>query len=230
MLEFDNLLIRQDDFELRANWTAETSQKLAIIGPSGGGKTTFLSALAGFVTPVSGRIALDGQDITSLAPAERPVSFLFQSHNLFPHLTVFQNVGLGVRPDLKLSADEVRAVKAELAKVGLQGKGEVKPAHLSGGQAQRVALARALLRKKPLLLLDEPFAALGPALKGEMLDLVEEIIEETQATLLMVTHDPSDAQRIADMTVLVANGVAEAPVRTSDLFADPPDALSDYLG
>ncbi len=230
MFKLDRLEIQQGGFSLSADWSVPKGQKIAIIGPSGGGKTTLLSAIAGFVAPSSGDILLDGVPMTKLAPGKRPVSLLFQSHNLFPHLTVFQNVGLGVRADLKLSSGQSEAVRAVLKQVGLQGKDEAKPANLSGGQAQRAALARVLLRKKPLLLLDEPFAALGPALKAEMLDLVDEIASRTGSTLLMVTHDPMDAKRIAHMTVLVDQGVARPPLKTDALFADPPAALSRYLG
>jgi thiamine transport system ATP-binding protein len=112
----------------------------------------------------------------------------------------------------------------------LAGHGDKRPSQLSGGQQQRVAIARALLRDKPILLLDEPFAALGPALKHEMLDLVAEIVDATKATLLMVTHQPDDALWISDQTVLIADGVANAPVDTKALFDNPPPALHQYLG
>ena len=105
-----------------------------------------------------------------------------------------------------------------------------KPGQLSGGQIGRAALARALLRARPILLLDEPFAALGPALKAEMLDLVAETADQSGATVLMVTHDPADALRFADLAVLVADGVASPPQPTAALFADPPPALRAYLG
>ena len=108
--------------------------------------------------------------------------------------------------------------------------GARRPGQLSGGQRQRVALARALLRARPVLMLDEPFAALGPGLRAEMLDLVARIREEQGATLLIVTHAPEDARRIAGQVVLVEGGVAHAPVATEALFADPPPALRDYLG
>lgn len=170
------------------------------------------------------------RDITGLEPGARPVSLLFQDNNLFPHLSVAQNVGLGLRADLKLSSDDKALVARVLARVGLEDHANKRPAELSGGQQQRVALARVLLRDKPILLLDEPFAALGPALKSEMLDLVAEIVEQSGATLLMVTHDPRDAMRLADETVLVAEGKAFAPVATKALFDDPPEALKDYLG
>jgi thiamine transport system ATP-binding protein len=105
-----------------------------------------------------------------------------------------------------------------------------KPGALSGGQQSRAALARALLRARPILLLDEPFSALGPALKADMIDLVTEIAGETGALVLMVTHDPADARRFADRTILVSDGIAAAPVLTEDLFRRPPPALRDYLG
>ena len=121
-------------------------------------------------------------------------------------------------------------VAEALRRIGLGGLGARRPAQLSGGQAGRAALARALLRARPMLLLDEPFAALGPALKQEMLALVGEVASETGATVLMVTHDPKDAQGFADLTVLVAEGVAHPPQDTATLFANPPKALRDYLG
>lgn len=230
MLQLDNMLIRQTGFELRADWSLATGKRLAIIGPSGGGKSTLLAAIAGFLPLAAGRILVSGMDIGPLDPGNRPVSLLFQDHNLFPHLDVGQNVGLGIRPDLRLKPADLARVAQVLARVGLDGFQARKPGALSGGQRQRVALARALLRDKPLLMLDEPFAALGPALKAEMLDLVAEITLETGATLLMVTHDPEDAKRIAGLTTLVAEGIATVPRPTADLFANPPDALRDYLG
>ncbi len=158
------------------------------------------------------------------------MTLLFQEHNLFGQLSAAQNVGLGLRPDLRLDRAGWARVEAALASVGLEGMGARKPAELSGGQRQRVALARALLRDKPILLLDEPFAALGPALRVEMLDLVARIRDEQGATLLIVSHQPADALRIAPQTILVAEGRAEPPMPTEALLADPPQALRDYLG
>ncbi len=117
-----------------------------------------------------------------------------------------------------------------LGRVGLAGFGGRRPAQLSGGQQGRVALARALLQDKPLLLLDEPFSALGPALRSGMLDLVKEIAAETGATVLLVSHEPADARRIADDILLVAEGRAAAPVPTQEILAAPPPALRAYLG
>lgn len=230
MLKFDRTLLRHGDFEIGIDWELEGGAKVALVGPSGAGKSTVLSALAGFLKPAKGRILWQGQDLAELGPAKRPVTILFQDHNLFPHLTVSQNLGLGLDPRLRLTPDQSRKIEDALVRVDLPGLGSRKPAELSGGQQGRVALARALLRARPILLLDEPFSALGPRLKAEMLDLVQEIVAETGATLLLVTHHPEDAKALGGMTSVVANGVAAPPVETQSLFADPPAALRDYLG
>lgn len=229
VLQLDHLTLTEPGFRLDANWSAPTGARLALIGPSGAGKSTLLNAIAGFALPSAGRILWNGSDLAALAPGDRPVSILFQDQNLFPHLTLDQNLALGLgphRPDAQARA----RIEAALARVGLAGLGQRRPAALSGGQQGRAALARALLRARPLLLLDEPFAALGPALKAEMLALVAEVADETGATVLMVTHDPADARRFAPLTVLVADGKANPPTDTATLFAHPPRALADYLG
>ena len=155
---------------------------------------------------------------------------LFQDQNLFPHLTISQNLGLALSPDLRLSRAQEGRVADVLDRLGLAGLGQRRPADLSGGQQGRAALGRVLLQGRPILLLDEPFAALGPALKTDLLTLVQQIAAEAHSLVLLVTHDPRDAQRFATRTVLVAEGVAAAPVETQALFADPPRALRDYLG
>ncbi len=230
MLHLAGVEIRQGDFTLAADWRMARGVRLALIGPSGAGKSTLLAAIAGFLEPDAGRILIDGRDMRGVAPGKRPVSLLFQEHNLFAHLSVWQNVALGLRPDLKLSPQQRDQVARSLQEVGLDGMDRRLPAALSGGQRQRVALARALLRDRPLLLLDEPFAALGPALRAEMLDLVARITDQSGATLVMVTHDPRDAARVADLTSLVSDGHAHAPVPTRELLDNPPEALRDYLG
>ncbi|MCU0901457.1 MAG: ATP-binding cassette domain-containing protein [Cypionkella sp.] len=230
MLRLERLVLAQDGFRLTADWAAEQGTKLAVIGPSGAGKSTLLSAIAGFVAPESGRLLWQGQDLACLAPGARPLTILFQDQNLFPHLTLAQNLGLGLRPDLRLSAEERRRIEQVMERVGLAGLAARKPGQVSGGQIGRAALARALLRARPMLLLDEPFAALGPALKAEMLTLVADVAAETGALVMMVTHDPKDALAFADRTILVADGVARAPAGTAALFADPPAALRAYLG
>ncbi|GHA56066.1 thiamine import ATP-binding protein ThiQ [Amylibacter ulvae] len=229
-ITLDKLVLNQGSFQLDADLVIEEGHKIALLGPSGGGKSTLLSAIAGFKEITSGRILFNGDDISTDPPAKRPVSLLFQDHNLFPHLSVEKNIGLGLRTNLRLNDAEKEIIQDALRRVGLGGHGSKMPSEMSGGQQQRVALARALLRDRPVLCLDEPFAALGPALKHEMLDLVAEIVEAANATLLMVTHQPDDAEYIADQTILVAQGRAYAPVDTTTLFHSPPPALASYLG
>jgi thiamine transport system ATP-binding protein len=230
VLQLDRVVLIQGDWRLAADWQVPARVRVAVIGPSGAGKSTLLQAIAGFSAPAQGRILWAGHDMAPLAPGQRPVSILFQDQNLFPHLTIARNLGLGLNPRLRLSAEEWMRVDHVIDRVGLTGMGGRRPAELSGGQQGRAALARALLRARPLLLLDEPFAALGPALKAEMMALVADVVSETGATLMMVTHDPDDAQRYADLTVFVADGFAAAPQPTDALFADPPPALRAYLG
>lgn len=230
MLTLDKILIEQDDFSLSADFAIAETARVALLGASGAGKSTLLSTLAGFLAPRRGRVLWRGTDITDLAPGERPLSILFQDQNLFPHLSVAQNLGLGISPKLRLARADHAKIAAALDRVGLSGLGDRRPATLSGGQQSRVALARCLLRAKPLLLLDEPFAALGPALKSDMLALVAEIATEQHATVLMVSHEPADAIALCPQTVLVAEGVAHAPATTAGLLADPPPALAAYLG
>ena len=230
MLRLEAVRYDQDGFVLTADFSLPAQARVAVVGPSGAGKSTLLSLMGGFSAPRSGRILWDGQDITQLPPSARPVANLFQEGNLFPHLSVYENAALGVNVSLRLSAAEKARVLDALARVGLAGLEARKPAQLSGGQASRAALARALCQAKPLLLLDEPFAALGPALRREMLDLVEEIAVEHGRAVVMVSHDPREAKQFAQAVVVVAEGVAQAPQETGALFANPPEALRAYLG
>lgn len=230
MLEVQGLVVRQGDFALRADFALEARARVAVIGPSGGGKSTLIGALTGFVPAGTGQILRDGVEITTAAPDQRGMATLFQDGNLFPHLTLAQNVGLGLRPSLRLNAEERSRVETSLGRVGLADLGGRRPAEVSGGQQSRAALARVLVMARPWLVLDEPFAALGPALRAEMLDLLSEILEEAQAGLVIVTHAPEDARRIADQTIVVADGDVHAPVDTAALFANPPEVLRAYLG
>lgn len=229
MLKLDNVLIATGDFSVFANLEVHKGTT-AIIGPSGGGKSSILLAIAGFYQVAAGKLFYQLEDITNIPPAKRPVTLLFQENNLFPHLTVFKNTALGVNTGSKISAAETDQVHDALLRVGLAGFDKRLPSELSGGQRQRVALARALLRDKPVLMLDEPFAALGPSLRHEMLELVAEIQTERDLAVLLVTHNPEDARRIASQTIVVSDGHAYAPEPTAKLLDNPPKALADYLG
>lgn len=179
---------------------------VAITGPSGSGKTTFLNLVAGFETADSGRICFAGADVTTMSPADRPVSLVFQDNNLFAHLDLFTNIGLGLNPALRLKPEDRHRISQALERVGLGGFEKRLPATLSGGERQRAAFARGLIRDRPILLLDEPFAALDPGLRAGMVDLLRELHDESRNTVLIVSHDPREVRQLADHAVFIDGG------------------------
>jgi thiamine transport system ATP-binding protein len=230
MLRLDGVQIVQGEFHLSADIEIAQGRKTAVIGPSGAGKSTLLAALSGFAPLQAGRIFWNDQDITNTPPGRRPMSMLFQDNNLFPHLDVTQNVGLGINGDLRLGPRDRAAVEDAINRVGLSSHAKARAGTLSGGQQSRAALARVLVQRRPLVLLDEPFAALGPAMRRDMLYLVAGLISEAGATMLMVTHAPEDARHIAHDVVFVAEGHAHAPRPVAEVLDNPPPALRAYLG
>lgn len=203
---------------------------VAVMGPSGAGKSTLLNLVAGFETPATGRILIGGRDVTVLPPSQRPVSMIFQENNLFAHLTVEKNVGLGISPSLRLSAADRLKIAGALERTGLAGMAGRLPRELSGGERQRAALARILVREQPVLLLDEPLASLGPALRREMLDLVGELHAERRPTLFLVSHYPDDARRIAEYVVFVEDGKISAEGEAEQFFEHGgPAAFRRYV-
>ncbi len=206
MLVIENCRLTWPDFVADYSLSVKTGNLCAVIGPSGGGKTTLLHMIAGFETPESGRLTFDGRNLLPLEPAKRPVAIVFQDHNLFPHLSVTQNISLGLRPSLRLTDDERALVEETLEAVGLNGFGARKPGEMSGGQRQRVALARALVSGRPLILLDEPFSSLDPTLRREMILLVDEMRRKRPVTILMTIHTPEDAAVVAEQMIFVADG------------------------
>lgn len=230
-LELEALRFGRGSWQVAFDLAVPAGAFAALIGASGAGKSTLLALVGGFETPVSGHIRIDGADVTGLPPARRPVTTLFQDHNLFAHLTAAQNVGLGLDPGLRLDDAQKAEVGDALGRVGLAGMEQRLPGALSGGERQRVALARSLVRARPLLLLDEPFAALGPALRRDMLDLVDALRRETGITVVMVSHEPADARRVAQMTAFMHEGRILSAGPTAELLDRPGHpALADYLG
>ena len=206
MIRLDNVFLADDTLPMTFDLQVAVGERIAIIGPSGAGKSTLLNLIAGFVLPTQGNIWLNGENHTRSAPYERPVSMLFQENNLFPHLTVQQNLALGLKTSLKLTALEQDQIEQVADAVGLTSFLSRLPNSLSGGQKQRVALARCLLRDKPILLLDEPFSALDPELRMDMLNLIDELCHSKNLTLLLVTHQPSELTGKVDRMLRIENG------------------------
>lgn len=206
MIRLDNVFLADDTLPMTFDLLVLAGERIAIVGPSGAGKSTLLNLIAGFVLPTQGNIWLNGENYTRSAPYERPVSMLFQENNLFPHLTVQQNLALGLKTSLKLTALEQDQIEQVADAVGLTSFLSRLPNSLSGGQKQRVALARCLLRDKPILLLDEPFSALDPELRLEMLNLIDELCHSKNLTLLLVTHQPSELTGKVDRMLRIENG------------------------
>lgn len=227
MLTLEDTRLTRDGFTLTANFDLAAPGLVAVIGPSGGGKSTLLSLIAGFDLPDAGRVLWHGRDLGPDAPGDRPVAVLFQDNNLFPHMTVLDNVCLGVSPRSRPSSETRARASDALGRVGLRGFEGRKPGALSGGQQSRAALARVLLTDRDIVLMDEAFSALGPALRAEMLDLVAELLPDR--LVLMVTHDPDEARRKTDRTIFVEDGQVSGPVETDALFSNPTEALARYL-
>jgi thiamine transport system ATP-binding protein len=230
MLTLDSVQFRYEDMVMNFDLHVAKAEFIGIIGPSGAGKSTLLSLIAGFDVPVSGRISIADIDMEGVTPERRPVSMIFQDHNSFAHLDVWANVALGISPDLKLEPRQRELVDTALARVGLSDFKSRKPTELSGGEKQRIAIARALVRDKPVLLLDEPFTALGPALRRDMLDLIKGIQIERKLTVLMVTHQPEDAKYAASRIAFVQAGRIAHVLPTKQFFAaSAPAEISAYL-
>ncbi|AWK13904.1 thiamine ABC transporter ATP-binding protein ThiQ [Candidatus Fukatsuia symbiotica] len=206
MITLKKITYLYERLPIKFDLQVQSGERIAILGPSGAGKSSLLNLIAGFLTPTDGNILLNYQDHSTTPAAKRPVSMLFQENNLFSHLTVKENIALGLHPGLKLDARQRKQLIQITEQVGLQHCVDRLPAELSGGQRQRTALARCMIRSQPILLLDEPFSALDPALRSEMLQLLQQICDRRQLTLLMVSHNLDDAARIAERTLLVVDG------------------------
>ena len=178
----------------------------ALLGSSGCGKTTLLRILAGFETPTSGRVLLEGRDIGALAPYERPFNMMFQSYALFPHLTVWDNIAFGLKRDGMPKGEIGERVGAMLRLVQLDRYAKRKPHQLSGGQQQRVALARSLAKRPKMLLLDEPLGALDKKLREQTQFELVNIIESVGVTCVMVTHDQEEAMTMANRIAIMSKG------------------------
>ena len=203
----------------------------ALLGPSGCGKTTLLRMLAGFEVPTGGEIFIDGQAVASIPPHERPVNMVFQSYAIFPHLTVAQNIGFGLRKD-KLPKQQLdKLVDEALEMIAMAGYGSRGAHELSGGQRQRVALARALIKKPKVLLLDEPLGALDKKLREQMQLELRDLQREVGITFVFVTHDQEEALTMSDRIAVMSDGKVLEIGEPATLYEQPQTQFcADFLG
>ena len=203
----------------------------ALLGPSGCGKTTLLRMLAGFETPTTGRVLIDGEDVTDMPPNKRPVNMVFQSYAVFPHMNVAENVGYGLRVTGTARSEIDRAVDEALDRVGLGDFGKRRTDQLSGGQRQRVALARALVKRPKVMLLDEPLSALDAKLREAMQMELASLQEEVGITFVMVTHDQDEALSMADRIAVMSNGAVAQIGDPADIYEMPKNKfVADFIG
>jgi putative spermidine/putrescine transport system ATP-binding protein len=202
-----------------------------LLGPSGSGKTTTLRVIAGFEQPDAGRVLLGGEDITRRPPYTRDVNTVFQDYALFPHMTVAENVGYGLRVKGVARAERRRLVDDVLEMVRLSGYGDRKPVQLSGGQRQRVALARAIVNRPKVLLLDEPLGALDLKLRQEMQVFLKSLQRELGMTFIYVTHDQEEALTMSDHLAVFCNGEIEQVGSPDEVYARPrTEFVAGFVG
>ncbi len=230
MLKVKNLIVDLGSFRLTADFEIERGSLISIVGPSGAGKSSLLNALAGFIPLTSGVIKWNGSDFTKLDPGLRPLSILFQDYNLFSHLTVKDNIAIGLRPNLKLNDLETDLVNSVIEEVGLSKFKFIKPFQLSGGQRTRVSLARSIVRSKPILLLDEAFSGLGPALRSEMIKLIKDKSIKEGITLIMVSHHIKDAIELDQKVIFVNDGETMKPTNVSNFINSHDENIRGYIG
>jgi len=192
--------------EFRFDLKLAPGEIVTLSGASGSGKSTLIDLICGFLQPDAGDILWQGRSILTLAPAMRPVSALFQTGDLFDHLDVETNVALGVDPRGRPTSLQRNRIRDVLHEMGLSGMERRLPGKLSGGQRQRVALARSLLRERPVMLLDEPFSALDTETRSGMATLVRRLTGERRLAMLVVSHDPADADRLESRAITLKDG------------------------
>lgn len=230
MFELRNFAI-QTPIPLKSeNFMAIPGQKIALIGPSGGGKSTFLKALAGFVPCPRASFSWNGVEFAQNPPHQRPVSVLFQSHNLFMHLDAYQNMALGLDAKLKLNEAQKKRVLELAKKLEIDTVLTHRPRALSGGQAARVALARIILQAREIVLFDEPFSALGPAQIERIERIIDEELVRPERLIFFVSHQVEQAFSWSDQLMWLDHGHVNAPKPVKEFWDHQPQGAIDYFG
>lgn len=230
MLHINNLGFSRGEQTFRYNFSVAAGEITAILGSSGAGKTTLVELISGFEQPSEGDILINNQSIIDLPPSQRKVAYVFQKNNLFDHLTVYKNLALAFRPSGKATVSEKVSIQAALERVSLAEYASKYPRELSIGQQQRVALARAALREAKVLLLDEPFSALDPGLRLQLGSWLRSAAPKLNMACLLITHQPEEAQRLAEKTVFIADGQQICVDKTEHLLSSNLPAVRNFLG
>jgi putative spermidine/putrescine transport system ATP-binding protein len=232
-LEIRNMtkLFKNGDGVKDVNLTVHEGEFLTMLGPSGCGKTTILRAIGGFLDVDQGEILIDGQSVTRLPPEKRPTAMVFQSYNLWSHMTIYDNLAFGLRIR-KVPKKEIQERTREMLElVKMSGVEKKYPSQLSGGQQQRVAIARALLLQPSVLLLDEPFSALDAKIRSQMREELKRIQEDLKITVVFVTHDQEEAMAISHRIVVMNKGVFEQVGTPSEIYDHPASRyVASFIG
>lgn len=231
-IEIDDLRVVRGSFELTVDrLSIDPREVFAILGKTGSGKTVLMEAIAGAFPIDGGRILLDGKNVESLPVQQRHLGIVYQDHALFPHMTVRDNIGYGLRMNGYSSAEIARRVDEQLALFSIEHIADRYPGIISGGESQRTALARALVLEPDILLLDEPFSALDPATKDRMYDTMRDVHARFDCTIVFISHDFNEAMSLADRIGVVLDGRLRMVVEADRLFeAECDNDVKFFLG
>lgn len=220
MIKLENISIKLDNFRTKFTVEINKGEWVGIIGQSGAGKSTFLNLIAGFAQPEVGSLLINNTEMRNLSASKRSISSLFQDNNLFPHLSVYQNIAIAIKPNLKLHENEKGKIFEIIEYLNLSSKIHSSIGTLSGGERQRVALGRVMSSDKKILLLDEPFSQLDPNLRIEMLELIKKIREKKKITIIMAIHTPAEAIDFVSRFLLIKEGKVFRELEPQDYRID----------
>ena len=225
------MLYKSGDGVKNINLTVEKGELVTLLGPSGCGKTTILRTIGGFLHNQSGQVLIDGVDVAGLPPEKRPTAMVFQSYNLWPHMTVYENMAFGLKLRKVPKAEQKRRITEMLELVKMPGYEKKYPTQMSGGQQQRIAIGRSLLLQPDVLLLDEPFSALDAKIRSQMREELRKIQTDLCITVVFVTHDQEEAMALSDRIVVMNKGVFEQIGSPQDIYNRPVSRyVADFIG
>ena len=225
------MLYKNGDGVKNINLNVDKGELVTLLGPSGCGKTTILRTVGGFLQATSGQILIDDKDVTFLPPEKRPTAMVFQSYNLWPHMTVFENMAFGLKLRKVPKEERKRRIFEMLDLIKMPGADKKFPGHMSGGQQQRIAIGRSLLLQPDVLLLDEPFSALDAKIRSQMREELRKIQTDLNITVVFVTHDQEEAMALSDRIVVMNKGSFEQVGAPQDIYNRPISRyVADFIG